>query len=255
MADQQFVAAVKAFRNCCPGFPESAKFLVADPDILVENHEDLCLELLCLQQRIAISFLQAASGKAFPRLTPGECAAWGQRLDAGLKHIILKKKQSTTGKKLNPAVWRIIEQLGPETPQAVSSSASSSRPSLDSTCKKFSARVDPVLDAQAVLAKAKASLGADFSAEVDTPEKSSVVSVSSEEQHPEYQQYFDSACMSMVRLFPSGKIIQSTMHAGNSGFAELKLGFLEKKMALPPKFPTPCLSATKAAAMPRKNLL
>ena len=37
MADQHLVAAVKAFRNCFPGGPESHKFLVADPDVLVEK--------------------------------------------------------------------------------------------------------------------------------------------------------------------------------------------------------------------------
>ena len=92
MADQHLVAAVKAFRNCSLGGPESQKFLVADPDALVENHEALCLELLQLQRRMTVNFLQTAIGKSFPRLTPGECLAWAQRLDAGLKHIILKKK-------------------------------------------------------------------------------------------------------------------------------------------------------------------
>ena len=115
MADQHLVAAVKAFRNCSPGGPESHKFLVADPDVLVENHEELCLELLQLERRMTISFLQSAIGKG---LTAGECTAWAQRLDAGLKHILLKKKQSTSGKKLNSSVWRIIQQLGPESPQA-----------------------------------------------------------------------------------------------------------------------------------------
>ena len=138
MADQHLVAAVKAFRNCSPGGPESHKFLVADPDVLVENHEELCLELLQLERRMTISFLQSAIGKAFPRLTAGECTAWAQRLDAGLKHILLKKKQSTSAKKLNSSVWRIIQQLGPESPQAgVSSLSSSSRPSLASTSKKL----------------------------------------------------------------------------------------------------------------------
>ena len=93
MADQHLVAAVKAFRNCSPGGPESQKFLVADPDALVENHEALCLELLQLQRRMTVNFLQTAIGKSFPRLTPGECLAWAQRLDAGLKHIILKKSR------------------------------------------------------------------------------------------------------------------------------------------------------------------
>ena len=91
MADPHLMAAVKAFRNCSPGGPESQKFLVADPDVLVENHEEVCLELLQLHRRMTVNFLQTAIGKAFRRLTPGECTAWAQRLDAGLKHIVLKK--------------------------------------------------------------------------------------------------------------------------------------------------------------------
>lgn len=221
MADQHLVAAVKAFRNCSPGGPESHKFLVADPDVLVENHEELCLELLQLERRMTISFLQSAIGKAFPRLTAGECTAWAQRLDAGLKHILLKKKQSTSGKKLNSSVWRIIQQLGPESPQAgVSSLSSSSRPSLASTSKKlFPPGIDPVLNAKTVLQKAKAALGDDSFEDEEMPDKSSasVVSVASSEQ--EYQQYFDNASMCMVRLLPSGQLVQSIMKPGENGFA------------------------------------
>ena len=79
MADQHLVAAVKAFRNCSPGGPESQKFLVADPDALVENHEALCLELLQLQRRMTVNFLQTAIGKSFPRLTPGGMPCMGSK--------------------------------------------------------------------------------------------------------------------------------------------------------------------------------
>ena len=220
MADQHLVAAVKAFRNCSPGGPESQKFLVADPDALVENHEALCLELLQLQRRMTVNFLQTAIGKSFPRLTPGECLAWAQRLDAGLKHIILKKKQSTSGKKLNAAVWRIIQQLGPEAFQGDFSSSSSSRPSFASTAKsRLPSGSDPVLDAKAVLAKTKTALGEDFLEDEEMSEKSnaSVVSVASSGQ--DYQQYFDNASMCMVRLLPSGQFVQSIMQPGKNGFA------------------------------------
>ena len=167
---------------------------------------------------MTISFLQSAIGKAFPRLTAGECTAWDQRLDASLKHILLKKKQSTSGKKLNSSVWRIIQQLGPESPQAgVSSSSSSSRHSLASTSKNlFPPGIDPVLNAKAVLQKAKAALGDDSFEDGEMPDNSSasVVSVASPEQ--EYQQYLDDY---MVRLLPSGQLVQSIMQPGKNGFA------------------------------------
>ena len=67
MADQHLVAAVKAFRNCSPGGPESQKFLVADPDALVENHEALCLELLQLQRRMTVNFSTNRNRQKFPQ--------------------------------------------------------------------------------------------------------------------------------------------------------------------------------------------
>ena len=45
----------------------------------------------------------------------------------------------------------------------------------------------------------------------------SVVSVASSEQ--EAQQYFDNASMCMVRLLPSGQLVQSIMQPGKNGFA------------------------------------
>lgn len=224
MADQQLATCVRIFRNCCPGGPESQKFLVADPDVLVENYEELCLELLQLKKKIHVAFLSNVIGKAFPRLTSGECTAWAQRINAALKHILVKRKQSTSGKKLNAAVWRIIQELGAESPAPIASSSSSSSrpmPVLPSSSSKelFPSDMDPLLSAQAIKAQAKKSLG-DFE-EDDLPEESaSVHSVSSSSSVAQnFQQYFDSASMCMVRLFPSGQLAQSIMQPGKNGFA------------------------------------
>ena len=72
VADQHLVAAVKAFRNCSPGGPESHKILAADPDVLEENHEELCLELLQLQRRMTISFLPVSRAQHFVRTSAVE---------------------------------------------------------------------------------------------------------------------------------------------------------------------------------------
>lgn len=96
--------AVSALRNECTGGPVSTQYLVADPDVLVTNYEGLLLQLLRIPGRKTQSFLEKAIAKAFPRLTNGECKTFAQRLQAGLNHVQLKKKQSTSGKKLCPAV-------------------------------------------------------------------------------------------------------------------------------------------------------
>jgi len=72
VADQHLVAAVKAFRNCSPGGPESHKILAADPDVLEENHEELYLELLQLQRRMTISFLPVSRAQHFVRTSAVE---------------------------------------------------------------------------------------------------------------------------------------------------------------------------------------
>ena len=76
VADQHLVAAVKAFRNCSPGGPESHKILAADPDVLEENHEELCLELLQLHfvRTCAVEMNMNMSQEAFRAETHRENA-------------------------------------------------------------------------------------------------------------------------------------------------------------------------------------
>ena len=105
----------------------------------------------------AVNLLQTARGKAFPT-APGECTAWAQRPDVGLKHILLKKKQSTTGKKLNASVWRIIQQLGPESPQGEVSSFQQTFPRF--YCQKsFPFRHQPSSECQSCATKGQSSIG------------------------------------------------------------------------------------------------
>lgn len=223
MAEDKLLKAVKIFRSICPEGPESTKFLVADPDTLICNYEELCLQLMLLDGRLTVPLLQKAISKAYGRLTSGECKAFAQRIQAGLAHIIVKKKSCTSGRKLHPAVWRIISQLGAPSPPAAASSSSSrlpvARPSNDSQCSQAGAPSssssglpDPLLNPKAILANAKEALS-DFEAD------SSVVSVTSSAPQQEHQQYFDNASMCMVRLFPSGKRIESIMQPGETGFA------------------------------------
>lgn len=144
--------AVSALRNECTGGPVSTQYLVADPDVLVTNYEGLLLQLLRIPGRKTQSFLEKAIAKAFPRLTNGECKTFAQRLQAGLNHVQLKKKQSTSGKKLCPAVQRLVREFG-SLPDEVSP-ASSSAPSI---CLPVSST--PVLNAAQIAASARELLG------------------------------------------------------------------------------------------------
>ena len=210
--------AVSALRNECTGGPVSTQYLVADPDVLVTNFEGLLLQLLKIPGRKTQCFLEKATAKAFPRLTSGECKTFAQRLQAGLNHVLLKKKQSTSGKKLCPAVQRLVRELG-NLPDQVSP-PSSSAPSAPSICLPVSST--PVLNAAQIAASARELLGefddAAPAADIESVAESAAT-IGSSQQEPEYKQYFDNASLCMVRLFPSGNIQKSNMLPGDNGFA------------------------------------
>lgn len=210
--------AVSALRNECTGGPVSTQYLVADPDVLVTNYEGLLLQLLRIPGRKTQSFLEKAIAKAFPRLTNGERKTFAQRLQAGLNHVQLKKKQSTSGKKLCPAVQRLVREFG-SLPDEVSP-ASSSAPSI---CLPVSST--PVLNAAQIAASARELLG-EFddvapAADIQSAESAETIGSSQPDSQPEpeYKQYFDNASLCMVRLFPSGNIQKSNMLPGDNGFA------------------------------------
>ena len=209
------IQAVSALRNECTGGPVSTQYLVADPDVLVSNFEGLLLQLLKIPGRKTQCFLEKAIAKAFPRLTSGECQTFAQRLQAGLNHVQLKKKQSTSGKKLCPAVQRLVREIGslPDEVSPASSSAASISLPVSST---------PVLNAAQIAASARELLGefddAAPGADIESVAESAET-IGSSQPEPEYKQYFDNASLCMVRLFPSGNIPKSNMLPGDNGFA------------------------------------
>ena len=227
MAQSKETQAVSALRNECTGGPVSTQYLVADPDVLVTNFEGLLLQLLKIQGRKTQSFLEKATAKAFPRLTAGECKTFAQRLQAGLNHVLLKKKQSTSGKKLCPAVQRLVRELG-NLPDQVSP-PSFSAPSI---CLPVSST--PVLNAAQIAASAKELLGEfdDVAPAQDTESVGeSAETIGSSQEEPEYKQYFDNASLCMVRLFPSGNIQKSNMLPGDNGFAVATFPGSEEKIS------------------------
>ena len=165
----------------------------------------------------AVNLLQTARGKAFPT-APGECTAWAQRPDVGLKHILLKKKQSTTGKKLNASVWRIIQQLGPESPQGEVSSFQQTFPRF--YCQKsFPFRHQPSSECQSCATKGQSSIGRWFFLKMRKCQTNPMLQWFLWSAQSKSTSNFDNASMCMVGLLPSGQLVQSIMQPGKKGFA------------------------------------
>ena len=110
-------------------FPE--KYLQLDLDLVVEEYVETMLLVLKVTRRPIASVLIAAASLAF-EVSPQEATAFGQRLTAAFANCHQKKKSCTSGKKLSPAVYRVVCALGGRSSSPQHSLASSSRQDLTS---------------------------------------------------------------------------------------------------------------------------
>lgn len=144
MANTEKISLVSMLmRNHLPvGGPTRSSFLVTDPDKITETFERFLLELCLMKSfRKTSKFLEQCASDCFPRLERAECKLLGQRLMAACENISVKRKSMTSGKKLNPAVYRIIQALNAaDVPTEVGLSKCSSSGSLASSSSKASPR-------------------------------------------------------------------------------------------------------------------
>lgn len=108
-ATAEEVAAV--LRGSMPQGLEQAKYLQVDLDQVVEDYQEVMVLLLRITQRPVATVIQAAASLAF-QAAPQEAAAFAQRLCAAFAHCQSKRKSCTSGKKLPPAVFRVVQCMG-----------------------------------------------------------------------------------------------------------------------------------------------
>ena len=102
------------FLKHLPRGPKTADYLKADPNVLRESFEPLLTDLACRLQggRASKKKLEWSLSEAFGRsMSPAESKCFAERLLAGLEHIYNKRRQATSGAKLQPPVQRIVKAI------------------------------------------------------------------------------------------------------------------------------------------------
>ena len=236
----------RLMRNHFPvGGPTRSSFLVTDPGKITETFERFLQELCLLKSfRKTSRFLEQCANESFPRLERAECKLLGQRLMAACEHIYVKRKSMTSGKKLNPAVYRIIQALNAaDVPTEVAFTTCSSSSSLASSsakaspsnqCASSSAKavlpVERPETTQSVSEFYKHILGdSPLDGEGTESEENmldEVVSIASSEQAIEksatgttFSQFESTSDMALIRLHTDGTRQVAHMRTGATGFA------------------------------------
>ena len=220
-------------RNHFPvGGPTRSSFLVTDPGKITETFERFLQELCLLKSfRKTSRFLEQCANESFPRLERAECKLLGQRLMAACEHIYVKRKSMTSGKKLNPAVYRIIQALNAaDVPTEVAFTTCSSSSSLASSSAKAVLPVERPETTQSVSEFYKHILGDSpldgEGAESEENMLDEVVSIASSEQAIEksatgttFSQFESTSDMALIRLHTDGTRQVAHMRTGATGFA------------------------------------
>ena len=92
------------------GTLNGAKYMHSDIELVIENYVELMVAVLRFTARPIESLLVRAAQLAF-ECDPEECRAFGQRIFQAFKFCQVKSTQMTSGKKLNPCVRRVCEQM------------------------------------------------------------------------------------------------------------------------------------------------
>ena len=233
-------------RNHFPvGGPTRSSFLVTDPGKITETFERFLQELCLLKSfRKTSRFLEQCANESFPRLERAECKLLGQRLMAACEHIYVKRKSMTSGKKLNPAVYRIIQALNAaDVPTEVAfTTCSSSSPLASSSAKASPSNQCASSSAKAVLPVERPETTQSVSefykhilgdspldgegAESEENMLDEVVSIASSEQAIEksatgttFSQFESTSDMALIRLHTDGTRQVAHMRTGATGFA------------------------------------
>ena len=244
-----------------PGGPKSADYLQPDPDILCARLEDLLMDICRIQRRKTGKFLQNCIKEAWA-LSHGEVKTFAQRLQAGLEHIYLKKKQATSGKKLAPAVARIIKLLSKEGLAEVPNASEQGKEDLQNLSPEQVSKLYEKFGVDTVPELAASSSSQLVPIEVCSSQEILASQASAAPPDVNYKQYTCSRAVALVRLFPDGSQTTATMKVGPGSFA---LGCFSSEeeheseipnsmvLAMDPKVKKAAKAAAKAAAMALKR--
>ena len=249
---------VAIFRKHMPGGPKSADYLQPDPDILCARLEHLLMDICRIQRRKTGKFLQTCIKEAWA-LSHGEVKTFAQRLQAGLEHIYLNKKQAPSGKKL---VARIIKLLSKEGLAEVPNASEQGKEDLQNLSPEQVSKLYEKFGVDTVPELAASSSSQLVPIEVCSSQEILASQASAAPPDVNYKQYTCSHAVALVRLFPDGSQTTATMKVGPGSFA---LGCFSSEeeheseipnsmvLAMDPKVKKAAKAAAKAAAMALKR--
>lgn len=218
---------------------DQKQYLQVDLDNVVEAYQDVIVLLLKLTQRMTVSVLASAASLSF-EVTAQEANAWARSICSAVSHCQSKRRSCSSGKKLPPAVFRVVQALqevtSPRPPPLTSRASrcsSSSNQSIDLTKKEKQGRSRSPVRRDEILAlygaggkvgaKPVLPLGEDevfilSSQETDCPASASVGSTS-QQLATRYVQYVDPLAKALVRVADGKLIATAKMSPGPDGFA------------------------------------
>ena len=105
--------------------PDEKEYMVADLSKIVEKYEDFLLDVCRITPRPTTPLLQEGCSLVFKGVTKADCKAFCQQLCNAIKDT-RSKKSATSGKKLPPAVFRLLSVLRASSGETASSPPRSS---------------------------------------------------------------------------------------------------------------------------------
>lgn len=213
-------------------------YLQVDLDNVVEAYQDVLVLLLKLTPRLNVSVLSHAASSAF-EVTAQEANAWARSMVSAVSHCQSKRRSCSSGKKLPPAVFRIVQALQEVTsprgaPVTCSSKSSlSSNQSIDLTKPVKQGRSRSPCKRDAILAlygaggkvenKPVLPVGEDevciLSSQETSCTPSPTVGKSGQQPASKCVQYVDPLAKALVRVADGKVIATAKMLPGPDGFA------------------------------------
>ncbi|CAE7833776.1 unnamed protein product [Symbiodinium sp. CCMP2592] len=231
--------------------PKPDQYMNLSLDEVVAEYKVLILAVLKETSRPTVKVLLAGCMSLFPESSRELCKPWCEKLVNAVCHC-RSKRSCTSGKKLPPAVREVVmflKGMGGSVAREVSRSsfsssaskpAASPRPSPSSVAPATRSSKEQIFT-QYGLEAPVSDPGAEVEETGLSPAHVQEVFSSQEVMSPtqeapptaalpvedktsggdgsaEYQEYFDSARLCMVRAYPSGALVMATMQKGEDGF-------------------------------------
>ena len=100
---------VKVFKSCLSSW--TTEYMKADPDEVATFYFDFIDELHCKTPRPCKELLVKACKKVHPEVSDGEINLFGDRMTTVFKHLRVKARTSTSGKKLPKKIMLLVQRM------------------------------------------------------------------------------------------------------------------------------------------------